>query len=90
MKTIKLNNNGSIEIKRVEDSEAVVLLGKGWIYCPKKEWKARQPKSSKSEAKASSISLAESFTQVSEKKDNSKGKDRKSKYARKQSGKIVV
>lgn len=90
MKTIKLNSNGSINVKRVEDAVAVTLVAKGggtgWEYCAKKEWKVRQPKASKVEAKAS-VASVESLPQVSDKKDNSKGKDKKSKYARKQVGK---
>lgn len=30
------------EIKRVSDRRAAVLVGQGWVYCPKSEWKARR------------------------------------------------
>jgi hypothetical protein len=36
MKTIKKND----EIKRISDKEAPDMIGKGWKYCPKSEWKS--------------------------------------------------
>jgi hypothetical protein len=41
MKCIK---NAKGEIRRVENDQAEGLIGKGWNYCPKSEWKAKGAK----------------------------------------------
>lgn len=38
MKTIKKGN----EIKRVSDKEVENMVGTGWIYCPKSEYKNKK------------------------------------------------
>jgi len=48
MKTVKMGD----EIKRVEDSEAMVLITKGWAYCKKELWKAIRDKDKKPVKKA--------------------------------------
>jgi hypothetical protein len=77
MKTIK---NGT-EVKRVDDKVAVKMVMKGWAYCPKSEWKKLQPKKASTELRTESPVTSDALPA---KKDNSKGKDKKSKYAKKQ------
>jgi hypothetical protein len=35
MKTVKFGT----EVRRVSDASAVKMVGAGWAYCPKAEWK---------------------------------------------------
>jgi hypothetical protein len=40
MKTVKKKtNNENYEYRRVDDKEADRLVGLGWSFCPKTEWK---------------------------------------------------
>ena len=41
MKCVK---NGAGEIRRVQNDQAESLIGKGWNYCQKSEWKAKGSK----------------------------------------------
>jgi len=40
MKCIKKHG----EIKRVADSQAAEMIKKGWVYCPKHQWKQLRKK----------------------------------------------
>lgn len=48
MKTVKKNN----KIKRVSDKRATFLVGEGWSYCPKHEYKALKESDSKKTKKS--------------------------------------
>jgi hypothetical protein len=79
MKTITLNNN----IRRVTDNEARALVKSGWKYCTKSEWKKDHKASTANPVYVSTELSGERVTERLQKhKDNSRGRDKKSKYAK--------
>lgn len=82
MKTVLLGN----DIRRVSDTDADNMVKNGWKYCNKSDWKKLH-----SSKKSSTESPIESPEDILNKpkhkgggKDNSRGRDKKSKYLRKQ------
>lgn len=77
MKTMKQ----AATIVRAEENQVKAYLKAGYVFCPKSEWKKTRGKVAAQEAKATTSELP---ANVPVHKDNSRGKDKKSKYALKQ------
>lgn len=75
MKTVMLGS----DVRRVSDQDAENMVKNGWKYCMKSEWKkVHSSKKTSTESPASIL-----IENKPKHKDNSKGKDKKSKYLRK-------
>lgn len=72
MKTVKLGN----DVRRVIDSNVAYWIKRGYVLCPKSEWKTLRDGDSKSKSMPEVADVAEIKTA---KKDNSRGKDYKRK-----------
>lgn len=79
MKCIK---SGSGEIRRVTDDQAQGLVGKGWNYCPKQEWK---DKGSKQEAAVTDTTITAALKKAkkAKKSKEERAAERKAKLAEK-------
>ena len=47
MKTVRKGK----KVQRVSNEEAAVMTKEGWAYCPKEEWRKKQAKIAKREAR---------------------------------------
>ena len=66
------------KVVRVEEGQVANYLKIGYIFCPRSEWKKLQGKK-----EVAVKTPTESLANMPKHKDNSRGKDKKSKYARK-------
>lgn len=77
MKTMKMDG----KVVRVEEGQVTNYLKIGYVFCPRSEWKKLQGK--KEVVAKTSTESPVNMPKHKEGKDNSRGKDKKSKYARK-------
>lgn len=76
MKTVILGS----DVRRVSDQDAYNMVKNGWKYCMKSEWKKLHSNKKNSSTESPEVIL----NNKPKHKDNSKGKDKKSKYLKKQ------